>query len=168
MPTMCMPVAALPGSRLLKSLDRYFVQSSVRTLANLSRPNRIGATVNAMRNSRNAWATGSSRNSFERGNGTGRSVAATVLMWLSSMRGQWVTPSFAPRDAPVLRRAAHEPTGYQAMPGATSGPAQVVWSSVPRCQTPTPPRPRSRASAKRSPIARLSRYQTVWVWPPAL
>ena len=81
-------MAALPGSRLLKSLDRYFVQSSVRTFANLSRPNRIGATVNAMRNSRNAWAAGSSRNSFERGNGTGRSVAATVLMWLSSMRGQ--------------------------------------------------------------------------------
>src|SRR4051794_1649482 len=39
---------------LLNSLDRYFVQSSVRTLANLSRPNRIGATVNAIRSSRKA------------------------------------------------------------------------------------------------------------------
>src|SRR4051812_14384860 len=40
--------------RLLNSLDRYFVQSSVRTLANLSRPKRIGATVKAIRSSRKA------------------------------------------------------------------------------------------------------------------
>src|ERR1044072_7982027 len=39
---------------LLNSLDRYLVQSSVRTLANLSRPNRIGATVKAIRSIRNA------------------------------------------------------------------------------------------------------------------
>src|SRR4051812_28369702 len=53
-PTMSMAVSASPGRMLLNSLDRYFVQSSVRTLANLSRPNRIGATVNAMRSSRKA------------------------------------------------------------------------------------------------------------------
>jgi hypothetical protein len=44
-----MASAALPGMMSLNCVARYFVQSSVRTLANLSRPNRIGATVNAIR-----------------------------------------------------------------------------------------------------------------------
>src|SRR3954447_2909941 len=53
-PTIDIASSALPGRMLLNSLDRYFVQSSVRTLANLSSPNRIGATVKAIRNIRNA------------------------------------------------------------------------------------------------------------------
>src|SRR5829696_3796993 len=77
---MSIAVAALPGMRLLNSLDRYLVQSSVRTLANLSRPNRIGATVNAIRSRTNACVDGSSRRSVERGIVVGRSVCAAVLM----------------------------------------------------------------------------------------
>src|SRR3954452_22205949 len=97
-PTMCMPAAALPGSRLLNSDERYFVQSSVRTFANLSRPNRIGATVKAIRSMRNACATGSRRSSSERGIGIGRSVAATVLIDCSSLRGREVSTVWrAPR-----------------------------------------------------------------------
>src|SRR3954471_1129532 len=101
MPTMCIASAALPGMMLLKSLDRYFVQSSVRTFANLSRPNRIGATVNAIRISRNACAAGSLRSARASGIGTGRRVAATVLMTrLSSVRGRGTTV------APLLARAS--------------------------------------------------------------
>src|SRR3954467_15581468 len=53
-PTIDIAVSASPGRMLLNSLDRYLVQSSVRTLANLSSPKRIGATVNAIRSSRKA------------------------------------------------------------------------------------------------------------------
>src|SRR3954451_24008010 len=83
-PTMYIAVAALPGRSELHSLERYFVQSSVRTLANLSRPNRIGATVKAIRSRKNAWAAGSARRSSVRGIGAGRRWAATVLMAESS------------------------------------------------------------------------------------
>src|SRR3954471_13802099 len=81
---MYIAVAALPGRSELNSLERYFVQSSVRTLANLSRPNRIGATVKAIRSRKNAWAVGSARRSSVRGIGAGRRWAATVLMAESS------------------------------------------------------------------------------------
>jgi len=64
-PTMCMASLALPGSRSLNSGARYFVQSSVRTSANLSSPNRIGATVKMTRRSRNAWALGSRRRAVD-------------------------------------------------------------------------------------------------------
>src|SRR3954453_436522 len=107
-PTMCMPAAALPGSRLLNSDERYFVQSSVRTFANLSRPNRIGATVNAIRSIRNACATGSRRSSFERGIGIGRSVAATVLIDCSSLRGREVSTRVARAARENLRRRTEE------------------------------------------------------------
>src|SRR4051812_50162580 len=53
-PTIDIAVSASPGRMLLNSLDRYLVQSSVRTLANLSSPKRIGATVKAIRSSRKA------------------------------------------------------------------------------------------------------------------
>src|SRR3954471_14307925 len=107
-PTMCMPAAALPGSRLLNSDERYLVQSFVRTFANLSRPKRIGATVNAIRSIRNACATGSRRSSFERGIGIGRSVAATVLIDCSSLRGREVSTGWRP---PRARTYVGEPNG---------------------------------------------------------
>ncbi len=52
-PTTYMKSWALPGIRLSTQPARYFGQS-VRTLKNLSSPNRIGATVNAARSIRNA------------------------------------------------------------------------------------------------------------------
>src|SRR3954454_3274562 len=79
-PMMCIASPALPGSRSLNWVERYRVQSSVSTFANLSRPNRIGATVNAIRMTRNACATGSRLSVSEVGTRTGRSEAARVLM----------------------------------------------------------------------------------------
>jgi hypothetical protein len=43
-------------------------------------PNRIGATVNAIRSSMNAWAAESLRSTLKPGIGLGRSATATVLM----------------------------------------------------------------------------------------
>jgi hypothetical protein len=68
---------ALPGIRSLNSDDRYFVQSSIMNPTNLSRPNRIGATVKAILSNMNAWAAGSPRSTFGFGTGIGRNVAAT-------------------------------------------------------------------------------------------
>ena len=53
-PTMCIASDALPGIRSLNSGARYFVQSSIMNPANLSIPNRIGATVNAIRSNMKA------------------------------------------------------------------------------------------------------------------
>src|SRR5215207_10328983 len=91
MPTMCMASAALPGMMSLNAGARYRVQSSVRTPANLSMPNRIGATVNAIRSSMNACATGSLRRASEAGIGVGRRAAATLMAGLLP-RGSRVTP----------------------------------------------------------------------------
>ena len=71
---------ALPGIRSLNSGARYFGQSSIITSANLSRPNRIGATVNAIRSSMKACAAGSLRRTFGLGIGMGRRVAAMALL----------------------------------------------------------------------------------------
>src|SRR5215210_917455 len=79
-PTMYIASCALPGIRSLNSGARYFGQSLIMTSANLSSPNRIGATVNAMRSSMKAWATGSLRSTFEAGTGIGRRVAARALL----------------------------------------------------------------------------------------
>src|SRR4051794_407700 len=68
-PTMYIAVSALPGMIESNCVDRYFVQSSVRTPANLSRPNRIGATVNAIRSSRKACTAGSLRTAARVGSG---------------------------------------------------------------------------------------------------
>src|SRR3954454_10793144 len=123
-PTMCMPAAALPGSRLLNSDERYFVQSSVRTFANLSRPNRIGATVKAIRNMRKACATGSRRSSFERGIGIGRSVAATVLIDCSSLRGREVSTRLARAAREYLPAASEEPRRGQELGSLSVGPGR--------------------------------------------
>src|SRR3954468_14958545 len=123
-PTMCMPAAALPGSRLLNSDERYFVQSSVRTFANLSRPKRIGATVNAIRSMRNACATGSRRSSLERGIGIGRSVAATVLIDCSSLRGREVSIGLARAARENLRAAIEEPRRGQELGSLSVGPGR--------------------------------------------
>src|SRR3954470_3854444 len=106
---MYIAVSASPGIRSLNCVERYFVQSSVRTFANLSRPNRIGATVNAIRSIRNACATGSRRSWFERGIGIGRSVAATVLIDCSSLRGREVSTRLARAAREYLPAASEEP-----------------------------------------------------------
>ena len=82
--------------RSLNSVARYLVQSSVRTSANLSSPNRIGATVKAIRSSRNAWAAGSRRRTSASGNGEGR--AAAVARQLPLLVAQ--------RDLPAVPRPA--------------------------------------------------------------
>src|SRR3954470_10574101 len=85
-PTTCIASDALPGRMSLNWVDRYRVQSSVSTPANLSSPNRIGATVKAIRSSRSAWAAGSSRSVRADGSGTGRRAPATALL-MGSPRG---------------------------------------------------------------------------------
>src|SRR3954464_5236289 len=76
---------------LLNSLDRYFVQSSVRTPANLSRPNRIGATVKATRSIRKACTAGPPRTAVRAGGGGGGG------------RGGCSSPPWRPRAAVSLR-----------------------------------------------------------------
>jgi hypothetical protein len=75
---------ALPGMTSLNSPARYFGQSLIMTSANLSRPNRIGATANAIRSSRNACAAGSRRSTSGFGMGMGRTAAATALLMVAS------------------------------------------------------------------------------------
>ncbi len=53
-PTASIAWCAVPGTRSSIAGARYCGQS-VSTLANLSRPNTIGATVNTVRSSRKAW-----------------------------------------------------------------------------------------------------------------
>src|SRR3954451_20970882 len=57
-PTAYIACCAVPGTRwtILGARERG---QSVRTLANLSRPKTIGATVNTVRSRRNAWYAGS-------------------------------------------------------------------------------------------------------------
>src|SRR3954466_1272206 len=149
---MCMPAAALPGRRLLNSGERYFVQSSVRTLANLSSPKRIGATVNAIRRRTNAWAAGSRRSSFERGIGIGRSAAATVLIDCSSLRGREVFDPVGARRAAELtcerasRSRARVGTWEQAGADARRGSSSPAGRSAGRTPPPSsPPRGAARA-----------------------
>src|SRR4051794_4705933 len=87
-PTAYIAFAALPGMRSLNWLDRYRVQSSVRTLANLSRPNRIGATVKAVRSRTNACKAGWRRTLAEVGRGAGRSADVIVLMLILPLEGR--------------------------------------------------------------------------------
>jgi hypothetical protein len=72
------------GSRarndVVELVARYLVQSLVSTFANLSMPNRIGATVNVTRNIVKAWATGSRRSLAIVGIGAGLIDAPMVLM----------------------------------------------------------------------------------------
>src|SRR3954447_2574825 len=75
-PTMYIAVCALPGMMSLNCGARYFVQSSHRTPANLSRPKRIGATVKAIRSSRKACTAGSLRTSVRVGKGAVRVLIA--------------------------------------------------------------------------------------------
>src|SRR4051794_36089983 len=77
-PTICIASAALPGIRSLNSGARYFVQSSVRTPANLSRPKRIGATVKAIRSSMKACTAGSLRTASRVGSGAVRVLIAPL------------------------------------------------------------------------------------------
>jgi hypothetical protein len=79
-PTMYIASCALPGMMSLNSGARYLGQSLIITSANLSRPNRIGATVNVMRSSMKAWAAGSLRSTLGFGTGIGRRTAATALL----------------------------------------------------------------------------------------
>ena len=57
-PTAYIACWAVPGTMSSIHGARYCGQS-VSTLANLSRPKTIGATVNTVRSSRNAWWAGS-------------------------------------------------------------------------------------------------------------
>src|SRR3954447_17928057 len=103
-PTMCMAVAASPGMMSLNAGARYRVQSSVSTFANLSRPNRIGATVNAIRSSRVACATGSLRSAVEAGTEVGRRAAVALVMRGSSLEGEVWLLGLATPTGPVLPR----------------------------------------------------------------
>ncbi len=113
-PTMYMASWALPGMMSLNSGARYLGQSLIMTSANLSRPNRIGATVNATRSSMNACAAGSLRKMFGFGIGIGRRAVATALLMVPPLRRMTdgcarrlqslaVSP-LAPRCASNLRR----------------------------------------------------------------
>ena len=51
-----------------------------------------------------------------------------------------------------------------ASPPPSPGSSQMLWSSLPRCQSPTP-RPSDSASATRAAIDCWSVYQTLW-WTP--
>src|SRR5688572_513807 len=108
-PTMYIASCALPGMTSLNSGARYLGQSEIITSANLSSPNRIGATVKATRSSMKAWAPGSLRSAWESGTGTGRSTAAMALLIVSSsgLRSEcrrllWRTAAYIPL-APVAR-----------------------------------------------------------------
>src|SRR4051794_6469909 len=63
----------------------------------------MGATVNAMRSSRVAWATGSSRTAVALGTGVGRRAAMALLMGLLLGEGRCFAPFATPRR-PVLPR----------------------------------------------------------------
>src|SRR3954453_2192746 len=96
---MCMASAAVPGMMSLNSVARYLVQSFVRTFANLSIPNRIGAAVNAIRSSMNACAAGSRRSTSGLGIGMGLKTAGSVL--IGSPSKTWVL-LLSVRLGPVL------------------------------------------------------------------
>src|SRR4051812_46422314 len=105
-PTMCMASAALPGRMSLNGVARYRVQSSVRTSANLSIPNRIGATTKTIRISRKAWATGSRRAASRTLTRPARGASvAMALMWRSPRGG--VSPGVATAGRRFLR-APHQ------------------------------------------------------------
>jgi hypothetical protein len=72
---MCIASAALPGMMSLYSLARYRVQSSVSTSANLSRPNRTGATAKTIHRRANAWVAASPRSASRLGGCTGLRTA---------------------------------------------------------------------------------------------
>jgi hypothetical protein len=64
-PTAYIACWAVPGTSPSIQGARYCGQS-VRRLVNLSRPKAIGATVNTVRSSRNAWCAGSAAGSAAR------------------------------------------------------------------------------------------------------
>src|SRR5688500_4435104 len=75
-PTAYMACCAVPGTIPSTQGAKYRGQSTSR-LANLSSPNRTGASVNAARRSRNAWWAGSDGNARPAGRAPDTSVAMT-------------------------------------------------------------------------------------------
>src|SRR3954463_11865907 len=122
-----MASAAVPGMMSLNSVARYLVQSLVRTFANLSMPNRIGAAVNAIRSNMNACAAGSRRSTSGLGIGMGLKTAGSVLLgspsrtWVLSQRLPWPSPYVYVHNAWMdvrLKRAYDPPAasdGYRVL-----------------------------------------------------
>ena len=73
-PTASIAWWALPGMRSLISGGEVDARQSTSQSRNLSSPNRIGATVNPMRSSENAWNTGSSSRRLRAGSRARRSA----------------------------------------------------------------------------------------------
>jgi hypothetical protein len=116
-------------THFLNSGARYFVQSSVSTFANLSIPKRIGATVNAIRSSRKACATGSPRSVVEVGTGVGRRAApmAVVMVLLLGGSDRCARVSAAPGASLTPRAAYASPRNdlaSQAAPARLGGGAR--------------------------------------------